>query len=148
MCVFPPNDLLYYHSIIYNLTISFWRVSHQFVERFRSNNTQASSVLDSFPVVLSTRDFAGLTSSVGLVKLHTSTISNTNDCIYPPNDSSLYLIQYYLASSRIPFGASVTLASFESMIHQLLFQQITSGDIQLFPLSHSLYSPISKSILV
>ena len=127
---------------------TFWRVSHQFVERFKSNNTQASSVLDSFPVVLSTQDSAGLSSGVGLVKLlQYYAISNTNDCIYPPNDSSLYLIQYYLTSSRILFGASVTLASFKSMIHQLLFQQITSGDIQLFPLSHSLSSPIPKLIL-
>ena len=102
----PPNDLLYYHSIIYKLTImsvvnSFLRVGHQFVQRFRSNNTQASSVLDPFPVVLSTKDFAGLTSGVGLVKLHT-VLSAIPMTVFPPSDS-LYLIQYYL-TPRFPLA--------------------------------------------
>ena len=76
----PPKDLrycMYYHSIIWRTDNNVrcelilvrwssirWKIQIKYASKF-------SLRFNSFPVVLSTRDFAGLTPGVGLVKLHT-----------------------------------------------------------------------------
>ena len=128
---------------------TFWLVGHQFVERFTSNNTQASFVLDSFPVVLSTRDFAGLNSGVERVKL--LQYYQQYQWRYLPAEwlTASHSIQYYLTSLLILFGASVTLATNKAFSFDLIqwitsfysIQQITSGDTLSFLIAISSPDP-------